>query len=96
MKKGDLKKDLKLLKKLKNEEFKLSIAKVHNACTTLKIRSSEEYYTYQVYFEELKGISFDEIVSYDRLLNLNYLKSIELLNNQIKEKSKILTFPNIN
>lgn len=96
MKKGELKKDLLLLKKLSNEEFKLYISKAYDAFKILNIKGIEEYYSYQLYFDEFKGISYDEIISYDRLLNLKYAKSIELLNNQIKEKSKILTFPNIN
>lgn len=89
MNKEILKTDLQLLKKMDNVEFKNNIEKAYQCYISLNIHSEIVFIIYQVYLEELKEVTYQEILSYHRLQSYEYFNTI----NDIKNKEKVITFP---
>lgn len=93
MKKNKIKNDLLVLKKMDNEEYKQYIKSAYETCINLNILSEVEFIIYQLCLENLKKVTFEEINSYKRLLDLEYFESLKLLKNELSKNDKIINFP---
>lgn len=96
MKKEVIKHDIIIFEKLKNENFRSIIFYANEVCRVLKINDEMTYIKYQIYFDKLKEVTYDDITSYNRLLNISYYNTIEKLVLELRSKSKIITFPKLN
>ena len=93
-----IKTDLVVLNKLNDVEYYKRIVKAYEVFKDLDITTIQEYYSYQICWKEgaFKEIYYEEILSYEKLLDTEHKKSIELLNAELKSKCKVITFPKIN
>ena len=96
MKKDEIKNDLILFNKLQDNNYRFCIDRAHRICIDLNINNILDYYLYQIYIDDLKKVTYEEIISYDRLLNFEYFENIKLLYQQIVDDNKIIIFPKIN
>ena len=95
MKKEELKSDMRVFDKLKDYMFCYELNIAYDVFVSLKISNKADFYLYQMQLDALKKVTYEEIKSYGRLLDLEYYNIILELKKQIAE-SKIVTFPKFN
>ena len=96
MKKNLIKNDIIIFEKLKSENFRNIIFYANEVCKVLEINDEVTYIKYQICFDKLKEVTYDDITSFNRLSNISYYNTIEKLVLELRSKSKIITFPKIN
>lgn len=91
-----LKNDIKLYYKLQELENYEKVRYAYYFCMDLNINSKILYSKYQIINKYLNDVSFEDVLSFSKLLDSNYFHMIEKLCNEIKSNDKIITFPKIN
>lgn len=89
MKKEILKKDLQLLRKMEDLNFRNNIESAYQCFVSLNIKSEILFIIYQIQLAQLENVTYEEMLSYHRLHDYEYFNSI----NSIKNKEKVITFP---
>lgn len=95
MNKSYLKRDLVTYSKLNNIEYIFRMNRALDIFVSLNISNMKDYYIYQNCINELKEITYEEIISYKRLADDEYFKSIEQLYLDLKNDDKVIHFPKV-
>lgn len=88
--------DLITYKKLEDETYFNIIDNAHTICSLLRIPKKASFCILQLYLNELKKVTYEEVMSYDRLLDTDYYNEIKQIADGAKPQDKIIKFPKMN
>lgn len=92
---NQIKNDIKIYRKLNDYDFNNKLMKASCICYTLQVNDYITYIKYQIQDDNLKDITYFDVISFRRLLHVSYYNSIESIVSSLDNNEKVLKFPKI-